>query len=193
MGIEDKLVNEWSTDEKRTLVDLITKGKLKHGGTGKYKGKEGGPRPVVEIFKDLKKNQQEELSKEIVSGSGVTKGDIYTMTTGGVIGSGPKSMASYIAKKLKDIAMARRIQSSPAVQHALLKEAEVAEKKLIKELSEKGIKITKDRRTGRYYLQDPAKIGDEIYKIERQRAGHYGKRIGDKPVKIPKEDPDMPW
>jgi hypothetical protein len=193
MGIEDKLVNEWSTDEKRTLVDLVTKGKLKHGGTGKYKGTEGGPRPVVEIFKDLKKSQQEEFSKEIVSGSGVTKGDIYTMTTGGVIGSGPKSMASYIAKKLKDIAMARRIQSSPAVQYVLLKEAEVAEKKLIKELSEKGIKITKDRRAGRYYLQDPAKIGDQTYKIERQRAGHYGKRKGDKPVEIPKEDPDMPW
>ena len=193
MGIEDKLVNEWSADEKRTLVDLVTKGKLKHGGTGKYKGKEGGPRPIVEIFKDLKKNQQEELSKEIVSGSGVTKGDIYTMATGGFIGSGPKSMASYISKRLKDIAMARRIQSSPAVQHALLKEAEVAEKKLIKELSEKGIKITKDRRVGRHYLQDPAKIGDEIYKIERQRAGTYGKRIGDKSVKIPKEDPDMPW
>ena len=188
--IEDKLINDWADDEKKTLVDLMTSGKLKHGGTGKYKGKEGGPRPIVEIFKDLKKSQQEEFSKEIVSGSGVTKGDIYTMTTGGVIGSGPKSMASYIAKKLKDIAMARRIQSSPAVQYVLLKEAEVAEKKLIKELSEKGIKITKDRRVGRTYLHEPLYEGS---KIRRQVAGRYGKRKGDKPVEIPKEDPDMPW
>jgi hypothetical protein len=46
--IEDRLVSEWASDEKRTLLDLATGGRIKHTGVGKYKGQSGGAPEIKE-------------------------------------------------------------------------------------------------------------------------------------------------
>ena len=46
--IKDRLVSEWASDEKRTLLDLATGGRIKHTGVGKYKGQSGGAPEIKE-------------------------------------------------------------------------------------------------------------------------------------------------
>ena len=41
MAIEDKLIGSWANQDRRSLLDLATGGRAKHGGTGKYRGEAG--------------------------------------------------------------------------------------------------------------------------------------------------------
>ena len=46
MAIEDKLVDSWDKQDRRSLLDLATGGRVKHGGTGKYRDKPGAIPPL---------------------------------------------------------------------------------------------------------------------------------------------------
>ena len=46
MAIEDKLIGSWANQDRRSLLDLATGGRAKHGGTGKYRGEAGAIPPL---------------------------------------------------------------------------------------------------------------------------------------------------
>ena len=80
MAIEDNLVNGWTAEDKRSLLDLVT--------GGKYSEAKDLP-PLTEVVpklwdkvKEAGVRQQDELSKEIYPGSGVTGSDMMGMVIG---------------------------------------------------------------------------------------------------------------
>ena len=89
MAIEDKLIGSWANQDRRSLLDLATGGRAKHGGTGKYRGEPGAISPLSEVIpnlwgkvKEAGIRQQSELSREIFPGHGVTGSDIMGLATG---------------------------------------------------------------------------------------------------------------
>ena len=73
----------------RTLLDIATGGRAKHGGTGKYKDQPGAiptlPEFVPSLWDKIKEagvRQQAELNREIYPGSGITHSDIMGLATG---------------------------------------------------------------------------------------------------------------
>ena len=78
--VEDTLVNGWTAEDKRSLLDLVT--------GGKYSEAKDLP-PLTEVVpklwdkvKEAGVRQQDELSKEIYPGSGVTGSDMMGMVIG---------------------------------------------------------------------------------------------------------------
>tara|TARA_R110002051_G_C8511721_1_gene466499 strand:+ start:29 stop:670 length:642 start_codon:yes stop_codon:yes gene_type:complete len=79
-GVEDNLVNGWTAEDKKSLLDLVT--------GGKYSEAKDLP-PLTEVVpklwdkvKEAGVRQQDELSKEIYPGSGVTGSDMMGMVIG---------------------------------------------------------------------------------------------------------------
>jgi len=80
MQVEDNLVDGWTAEDKRSLLDLVT--------GGKYSEAKDLP-PLTEVIpsiwgkvKEAGVRQQAELSKEIYPGSGITDYDILGTATG---------------------------------------------------------------------------------------------------------------
>jgi len=85
----------------RTLLDIVSGGRVKHTGVGKYKGLPGAAPVVPALFSQLYKSmagyQEREMSKPV--GLGLTRGNLYEMTMG-VAGVGAGVKTASTARKL---------------------------------------------------------------------------------------------
>ena len=94
---EDMLVDEFVSEDSRSLLDIATGGKIKHAGVGKYAGQEGGPPALLDVaksaygsLKEYGARQQAELNKPLtftgsggeVVDTGVTQGQMLGYVSG---------------------------------------------------------------------------------------------------------------
>jgi len=80
MAVEDNLVNGWTAEDKRSLLDLVTGGKYSEA-KDLPQLTEVAPR-LWGTVKEAGLRQQAELSKEIYPGSGITGSDVMGVATG---------------------------------------------------------------------------------------------------------------
>ena len=65
----------------RTLLDLVSGGRVKHTGVGQYKGLPGAAPGFSKLYESMAGYQEREMSKEVVPG--MTRGSLYEMAMGG--------------------------------------------------------------------------------------------------------------
>jgi hypothetical protein len=97
---------------ERTLLDIVSGGRVKHTGVGKYKGLPGAS-PVVpalfsQLYRSMAEYQEREMSKEVIPAGKnifgqhtepITQGNLYEMTMG-VAGVGAVVKTASTARKL---------------------------------------------------------------------------------------------
>ena len=137
-GVEDNLVNGWTAEDKKSLLDLVT--------GGKYSEAKDLP-PLTEVVpklwdkvKEAGVRQQDELSKEIYPGSGVTGSDMMGMvigSSGGIVKTA--STASKLFRGWRD----NLEQFMKSASKKERKRADYIMKEALKILDEDDIKITK--------------------------------------------------
>jgi len=135
-GVEDTLVNGWTAEDKRSLLDLVT--------GGKYSEAKDLP-PLTEVVpklwgqvKEAGVRQQADLSKEIYPGYGVTGSDLMGMVIGS---SGEVIRTASTASKLFRGWRHNLEQFMKSAKER--KRADYIVKEAVKILDEDDIKITK--------------------------------------------------